>query len=98
MTVEMCEIGKAGVGAGVDVDVGGSSEDVSTQITEEVKLLIVELLRMRLYPTPYGRLVGRGVLVEVQRGCGLSQQCLERSNFRRAASAAVRRARDGSVD
>lgn len=63
MTVEMCEVGKAGVGAGVDVR--WSRENVSAQVAEEVELLVVERLRMGLSSAHYGGLVGRGVLVEV---------------------------------
>lgn len=51
----MCKVSKTGAGACIHV--GRSSEDVSTQVTEEVKPLVMELLLMGLTTAHHWRLV-----------------------------------------
>lgn len=63
MAVEMCKVSETGIGASIHV--WRCSKDVSTQFTEEVKLLVMEQLLMGLSPAHYWRLVGWRVLVEV---------------------------------
>ncbi len=46
VAVEMCKVSKTGAGACIHV--GWGSEDISTQVTEEVKPLFMELLLMSL--------------------------------------------------
>lgn len=58
VAVEMCKVSKTGAGACVHVRWG--SKDVSTQITEEVKLLVVELLLMSLSTAHHWRLMETG--------------------------------------
>lgn len=55
VAVEMCKVSKTGAGACVQVRRG--SKDVSTQVTEEVKLLVMELLLMGLSTAHHWRLV-----------------------------------------
>ena len=55
VAVEMCKVSKTGTGACVHVRRGG--EDISTQVTEEVKLLVMELLLMDLPTAHHWRLV-----------------------------------------
>lgn len=55
VAVEMCKVSKTGAGACIHV--GRGSEDVSTQITEEVKPLVMELLLMGLSTAHHWRLV-----------------------------------------
>lgn len=54
VAVEMGKVSKTGAGACIHVRRG--SEDVSTQVTEEVKPLVMELLLMGLTTTHHWRL------------------------------------------
>lgn len=55
VAVEMCKVSKTGAGACIHVRRG--SKDVSTQVTEEVKPLVMELLLMGLATAHHWRLV-----------------------------------------
>lgn len=67
VAVEMCKVGKVGCQACCRLRVGRSGENVSAQVAEEVKLLVVELLLLAQLEglgrtTPHRRL-------ERQQGC-----------------------------
>lgn len=55
VAVEMCKVSKTGAGACIHA--GRGSKDVSTQVTEEVIFLVMELLLMGLSTAHYRRLV-----------------------------------------
>lgn len=55
VAVEMCKVSKTGAGACIHV--GRGSKDVSTQVTEEVKPLVMELLLVGLSTAHHWRLV-----------------------------------------
>lgn len=55
VAVEMCKVSKTGAGAGIHA--GRGSKDVSTQVTEKVKPLVMELLLMGLATTHHWRLL-----------------------------------------
>lgn len=72
----MCKVSKTGAGACIHV--GRGSKDVSTQVTEEVKPLVMELLLMGLSTAHHRRLVETGdgfekncvyVLVSMHKYC-----------------------------
>lgn len=54
VAVEMCKVSKTGAAACIHV--GRGSKDISTQVTEEVKLLVMELLLMSMSTTHHWRL------------------------------------------
>lgn len=57
VAVEMCKVSKTGAGACIHV--GRGSEDVSTQVIEKVKPLVMELLLMGLSTAHHWRLIKR---------------------------------------
>lgn len=54
VTVEMCKVSETGVGACIHI--GRGCKDVSAQVTEKVKLLVMELLGMGLSTADHWRL------------------------------------------
>lgn len=84
VAVEMCKVGKVCQARSLG---GRRREDVSAEVAEKVKLLVLELL-VGLTTAHYGRLTGC-VLAEVQGWCALPQQSLEGPDLRGAAGAAV---------
>lgn len=55
VAVEVCKVSKTGAGACIHV--GRGSKDVTTQVTEEVIFLVMELLLLGLSTAHYRRLV-----------------------------------------